>query len=118
MRILFDQATPVPIRSHLEGHEVRTAAQKVGHAQEWRIAFRRRSFWIRYIPDYDKNIRYQQNLSQRKSPSWFSPSSNGHEFGLTFDSCWMLSTQQLREVRWKWISQTSHGENVPNGSLA
>ena len=28
MRILFDQATPVPIRPHLEGHEVRTAAQE------------------------------------------------------------------------------------------
>jgi hypothetical protein len=28
MRILFDQATPVPIRPYLKGHEVRTAAQQ------------------------------------------------------------------------------------------
>jgi hypothetical protein len=28
MRVLFDQATPVPIRPHLEGHEVRTASQE------------------------------------------------------------------------------------------
>jgi hypothetical protein len=28
MRVLFDQATPVPIRSYLIGHEVRTAAQQ------------------------------------------------------------------------------------------
>jgi hypothetical protein len=28
MRIVFDQATPVPIRPHLEGHIVRTAAQQ------------------------------------------------------------------------------------------
>jgi hypothetical protein len=28
MRILFDQATPVPIRRYLKGHEVRTAAQQ------------------------------------------------------------------------------------------
>ena len=28
MRVLFDQATPVPIRPHLEGHAVRTAAQQ------------------------------------------------------------------------------------------
>jgi hypothetical protein len=28
MRVLFDQATPVPIRSYLNGHEVRTAAQQ------------------------------------------------------------------------------------------
>jgi len=28
MWILFDQATPVPIRPYLEGHTVRTAAQQ------------------------------------------------------------------------------------------
>ena len=28
MRVLFDQATPVPIRAFLEGHDVRTAAQQ------------------------------------------------------------------------------------------
>jgi uncharacterized protein (DUF433 family) len=28
MRIIFDQATPVPIRQYLEGHTVRTAAQQ------------------------------------------------------------------------------------------
>ena len=28
MRILFDQATPVPIRSFLQGHTVRTASQE------------------------------------------------------------------------------------------
>jgi hypothetical protein len=28
MRVLFDQATPVPIRPFLKGHTVRTAAQE------------------------------------------------------------------------------------------
>ena len=28
MRILFDQATPVPLRLYLSGHEVSTAAQQ------------------------------------------------------------------------------------------
>ena len=28
MRVLFDQATPVPIRTFLIGHTVRTAAQE------------------------------------------------------------------------------------------
>jgi hypothetical protein len=28
MRVLFDQATPVPIRSYLAGHDVRTAAHQ------------------------------------------------------------------------------------------
>ena len=28
MLIIFDQATPVPIRAYLEGHTVRTAAQQ------------------------------------------------------------------------------------------
>jgi hypothetical protein len=37
MRVLFDQATPVPIRRYLEGHDVRTAAQQgwVLGLQQW-----------------------------------------------------------------------------------
>jgi len=31
MRVLFDQATPVPLRLFLEGHTIRTAAQERWH---------------------------------------------------------------------------------------
>ena len=40
MRILFDQAVPVPLRPYLEGHTIRTAAQQ--------------------------GLRYQQNPAGRK----------------------------------------------------
>ena len=67
MLILFDQATPVPIRAYLEGHTVRTAAQ-----QSWSTlkngdllnAAEQAGFNL--LLTTDKNICYQQNLSARK----------------------------------------------------
>jgi hypothetical protein len=67
MLILFDQATPVPIRPYLEGHTVRTAAQ-----QGWDkfrngdllAAAEEAGFDI--LLTTDKNMRYQQNLAGRK----------------------------------------------------
>ena len=35
MRVLFDQAIPVPIRTFLIGHTVRTAAQQLGRRIGW-----------------------------------------------------------------------------------
>jgi hypothetical protein len=67
MLILFDQATPVPIRPYLERHTVRTAAQ-----QGWDklrngdllTAAEEAGFDI--LLTTDKNMRYQQNLAGRK----------------------------------------------------
>ena len=67
MRIIFDQATPVPIRRYLEGHTVRTAAQ-----QGWDeltngdliTAAGEAGFDL--LLTTDKNMRYQQNLEGRK----------------------------------------------------
>jgi predicted metal-dependent phosphoesterase TrpH len=67
MPIIFDQATPVPIRPFLEGHTVRTAAQ-----QGWdRLrngdllnAAEEAGFDI--LLTTDKNMRYRQNLTGRK----------------------------------------------------
>jgi hypothetical protein len=67
MLIIFDQATPVPIRPFLEGHTVRTAAQ-----QGWDklrngdllTAAEEAGFDI--LLTTDKNMRYQQNLSGRR----------------------------------------------------
>jgi len=67
MRILFDQATPVPLRLFLTSHDVFTAAQqgwdelrngdllKAAEAQGFEL-----------LVTTDKNIRYQQNLSTRR----------------------------------------------------
>ena len=67
MLILFDQATPVPIRRHLKHHIVRTAAQ-----QGWATlvnggllsAAERAGFDL--LLTTDKNMSYQQNLAGRK----------------------------------------------------
>jgi hypothetical protein len=67
MLVLFDQATPVPIRSYLEGHTVRTAFQqgwdKLTNG-ELLVAAEEDGFEL--FLTTDKNIRYQQNLAQRK----------------------------------------------------
>lgn len=67
MLILFDQATPVPIRTYLIDHTVQTAFQ-----QGWdRLtngdllnAAEKAGFDL--LLTTDKNMRYQQNLTGRK----------------------------------------------------
>ena len=67
MRVLFDQATPVPIRSYLVGHDVRTAAQEGWDTLkngELLVAAEADGFDV--LLTNDKNMRYQQNLAGRK----------------------------------------------------
>ena len=67
MRVLFDQATPVPIRPYLEGHDVRTAAQQGRDTLkngELLVAAETDGFDV--LLTTDKNMRYQQNLADRK----------------------------------------------------
>jgi len=67
MRVLFDQAVPVPIRVHLAAHEVRTAAQQGWETLkngELLAAAEAAKFDV--FLTTDRNIRFQQNLSQRK----------------------------------------------------
>jgi hypothetical protein len=64
VRIIFDQATPVPIRRYLDRHSVRTAAQ-----QGWDrltngdllTAAEEAGFDL--LLTTDKNMRYQRNLA-------------------------------------------------------
>ena len=67
MRVLFDQATPVPIRAYLEGHDVRTAAQQGWDTLkngELLAAAEAEGFEV--LLTTDKNMPYQQNLVGRK----------------------------------------------------
>ena|SRR3974390_357470 len=67
MRILFDQATPLPIRAYLDRHSVSTASQ-----QGWDtlsngdllVAAEEGGFDV--LLTTDKNLRHQQNLAGRK----------------------------------------------------
>ena len=67
MRIIFDQATPVPIRPYLERHTVRAAAQQGWDKfknGELLTAAEEAGFDL--LLTTDKNMRYQQNLQSRK----------------------------------------------------
>jgi len=67
MRILFDQATPVPIRRFLQGHTVSTAAQQGWHQLEnGELLNAAEAAGFDVLITTDKNMRYQQNLTGRK----------------------------------------------------
>jgi predicted nuclease of predicted toxin-antitoxin system len=67
MRVLFDQATPVPIRAHLDQHVVSTASQQ-GWAtlKNGDLLAAAEAAGFDVLLTTDKNLRYQQNLTGRK----------------------------------------------------
>jgi len=78
MKILFDQGAPVPLRGMLPGHEIATAFERGWSALEngeLMRAAEAENFDV--LLTTDQNLRYQQNLPQRrlaivvlKSASW------------------------------------------------
>lgn len=67
MLVLFDQATPVPLRPFLKGHTVQTAAQRAWDRLkngELLKAAQDAGFEVFVTPD--KNISHQQNLKTLK----------------------------------------------------
>jgi hypothetical protein len=67
MRILFDQATPVPLRPYLAGHTVRTAAEqgwdRLRNGDLLSVA---EEAGFDLLLTTDRNMQYQQNLAGRK----------------------------------------------------
>jgi hypothetical protein len=67
MRVLFDQATPLPIRPYLLGHEIRTAVQEGWQTlKNGDLLAAAETAGFDLLLTTDKNIRYQQDLSERK----------------------------------------------------
>jgi predicted nuclease of predicted toxin-antitoxin system len=67
MRVLFDQATPVPIRPFLEGHTVSTAAHEGwDRLQNGELLDAAEAAGFDVLLTTDKNMHYQQNLAGRK----------------------------------------------------
>lgn len=67
MKVLFDQGTPAPLRSALAGHEVKTAFECGRETLENGVllaAAETDGFDV--FVTTDRNLRYQQNLSQRR----------------------------------------------------
>ena len=67
MRILFDQATPVPLRRYLKGHDIFTAAQQGwDRLRNGDLLKAAEDEGFEVLVTTDKNMRYQQNLSTRR----------------------------------------------------
>ena len=67
MRVLFDQATPLPIRAHLDQHVVSTAfAQGWDTLKNGELLTAAEQAGFDVLLTTDKNLRNQQNLKDRK----------------------------------------------------
>ena len=67
MRVLFDQATPVPIRQYLTDHNVSTAAQQGWETlKNGELLTAAEAAGFDVLLTTDKNMRYQQNLAGRE----------------------------------------------------
>src|ERR1039458_7399643 len=67
MLILFDQATPVPLRQYLVLHTVRTAAQEGwDRLKNGDLLNAAEEAGFDMLLTTDKNMRYQQNLEGRR----------------------------------------------------
>jgi hypothetical protein len=67
VKVLFDQGTPVPLRRALSGHAVDTAYER-GWSELANGALLRMAEDAGYevLVTTDRNLRYQQNLADRK----------------------------------------------------
>lgn len=67
MNVLFDQATPVPIRQFLSQHTVRTAYQQGwSELKNGALLAAAESAGFDVFVTTDRNMNYQQNLTNRK----------------------------------------------------
>ena len=67
MRILFDQATPGPLRPYLAGHTVRTGAEEGwDRLRNGDLLTAAENAGFDLLLTTDRNIQYQQNIAGRK----------------------------------------------------
>jgi hypothetical protein len=67
MKLLFDQGTPVPLRSHLSHYAVETAYERGWHSlKNGDLLARAEVEGFDVLVTTDQNLRYQQNLASRK----------------------------------------------------
>jgi hypothetical protein len=67
VRILFDQGTPAPLRSHLSTHQISTAFElNWGTLKNGDLLSEAETAGFEVLVTTDQNLRYQQNLSKRR----------------------------------------------------
>jgi hypothetical protein len=67
VRVLFDQGTPVPLRSHLPSHQVSTAYELGwGNLKNGELLQQAESEGFEVFVTTDQNLKCQQNLASRR----------------------------------------------------
>ena len=66
MRVVFDICVPRPLRKHLPGHEIRTAQEMGWDTLQNGDLIRAAEPLFDAMITSDQNLKYQQNLSERK----------------------------------------------------
>lgn len=66
MRVVFDVCVPRPLRKHLPGHEVKTAQELGWNRLQNGDLIRAAEPQFDALITSDKNLKYQQNLAERK----------------------------------------------------
>ena len=67
MKLLFDQGTPIPLRNHLPNHIVETAYEKGwSKLKNGDLLSQAEAEGFDALITTDQNLRYQQNLSNRR----------------------------------------------------
>lgn len=67
MKLLFDQGVPIPLRGHLANHVVEAAFEKGWSAiKNGDLLVRAEKEGFDALVTTDQNLRYQQNLADRK----------------------------------------------------
>lgn len=67
MKLLFDQGTPVPLRTHLPNHTIETAYEKGwSNLNNGDLLTHAESYGFDALLTTDQNLLHQQNLTGRK----------------------------------------------------
>jgi hypothetical protein len=67
VKVLFDQGTPAPLRSKLLGHDVKTAFEcGWDKLENGALLAAAEADGFEVLVTTDQNLRYQQNLAQRR----------------------------------------------------
>lgn len=77
MRILFDQGTPVPLRKHLAPHEIVTAFAAGWSTLSNGEILARAEEKFDVLVTTDQQLRYQQNIANRKIAIVVLPYASG-----------------------------------------
>jgi hypothetical protein len=105
MRVLFDQGTPAPLRQFLTDHEVETAYERGwSELSNGALLSVAEQAGFEVLITTDGNLRYQQNLSQRRIAILVLPTTRWPEIQkhatVVFKAVNEILPGDYRELNW------------------